>query len=147
MGINQPPPPGGELRAIFGSSSNFALPVVLAMTIYEPLLARESRTSPWLGISVNRVRMTERTAALIQVGTGILIDDVFDPSPASAAGIEVGDILLRMNREKMTSVAQFQRWLYLNGIGKQVRLQIWRDGSVFWKDATIEERPPSATTR
>ena len=146
-GINLPPPPGEELRKLFGTDSNFALPIALAMTIYEPLLARESQTSPWLGISVLRIPLSKRTAPILSGGLGILIDDVFDPSPASRAGIEVGDILLRMDREEMTSIAQFQRWLYLNGIGKPVRLQIYRDEGVIWKDATIEERPPSAITR
>jgi len=147
VGINLPPPPGQALREAFGSNSDFALPAYLAMTIYKPLLARESRRSPWLGISVHRLPFTRQLPAAARGRRGILIDDVFDPSPASRAGLQPGDILMRMGREEIATVASFQRWLYLNGIGSKVRLQILRGEELLSREATIEERPPSAAMR
>ncbi len=80
-------------------------------------------------------------------GSGIFIDNVFDPSPAWRAGVRAGDVLLKMGGESMYSVAQFQRWLYLNGIGTEVELELSRERRRFERTMTIEERPPSATTR
>jgi len=117
------------------------------MTIYKPLLARESRRSPWLGISVQRLPFTRQLPAAARGQRGILIDDVFDPSPASRAGLQPGDILMKMGREEITTVASFQRWLYLNGIGSEVKLEILRGDELLSQKATIEERPPSATMR
>ena len=147
IGINLPPPPGRELRAAFGENSDFALPTYLAMTIYKPLLARESRRSPWLGISVHRLPFTHRLPNVAMGRRGILIDDVFDPSPASRAGLQPGDILMRMGREEITTVASFQRWLYLNGIDSEVLLEILRGDELILREAEIGERPASAKMR
>jgi len=45
------------------------------------------------------------------------------------------------------SVLDFQKWLYLSGIGRKVRLEIFRNGETLFKDVTVEERPREATTR
>ena len=79
--------------------------------------------------------------------TGVYIDDVFDPSPASRAGIRVGDTLVAIDGNRLLSVLDFQKWLYLSGIGRSVSLDVYRGGKTLVKRATIEERPKGATNR
>ena len=78
---------------------------------------------------------------------GVLIDDVFDPSPASRAGIRAGDVLLSAGQDKMQTVSDFQRWLYLNGIGATVTIRFWHEFEISERTITIEERPAAATMR
>ncbi|MGH7725921.1 MAG: S1C family serine protease [Candidatus Eiseniibacteriota bacterium] len=124
-----------------------ALPINLATAIYQSLLVRESRDSPWLGISVlllsDYLRGKLNTAGL----AGIYIDNVFDPSPASRAGIKVGDVLQTMDGRAIRSVYDFQHWLYMAGVGKDVKLGIVRDRKLLELTARVEPRPPDATTR
>lgn len=131
---------GISLPQQFRGWSDFALPMELAMTLYEPLLVRESIRSPWIGVSV-QTRGSERPL------DGLLIDDVFDPSPASRADIRVGDVLLYLGPDKVATVGDFQRWLYLNGIGATVEIKIWREFEISKRTITIEERPASAKMR
>lgn len=127
--------------------SEYALPIGLAMTIYEPMVARATKRSPWLGISVLELSHRLRRQIEDPPLTGIYIDNVFDPSPASSAGIEVGDVLTRMDDHRILTVSDFQQWLYLFGIGESVQLEVSRGGETLRPTVTIEERPASATTR
>ena len=124
-----------------------ALPINLAMTIYRALKVKESERSPWIGFSVLELNARLRGRLKSAPLTGIYIDDVFTPSPASRAGIRSGDVLTKMDDHPILGVPDFQTWLYLLGIDTRVTLELNRDGNTLRKTVTIEERPPSATTR
>jgi S1-C subfamily serine protease len=167
------PGPGAEFPELVRTtrSLEFALPIDLAMAIYEPLKLRESRKSPWLGFSVLelgavRLKPTETNPALAPDTTGsvgrrrlrssprsqfprlgVTIDDVFEPSPAAAADIRIGDTLLSIDGNTLVSVGDFQKWLYLSGIGRTIELEIYREGQTLEKRVTVEERPESARPR
>jgi serine protease Do len=124
-----------------------ALPINLAMTIYRALKVKESEQSPWIGISVLDLSAKLRHQLKSSPLTGIYIDDVFAPSPASRAGIHVGDILTKMDDHPILGVSDFQTWLYLLGIDAPVTLEIFRDGGVLRKSVVIEQRPETARMR
>lgn len=128
-----------------------ALPVGLALAIYEPLVINESRKSPWLGFSVLERRLPRRRAGksgeVKLPAMGVYIDDVFEPSPAAAADVRVGDWLLAIDGDRLTSVTGFQRRLYLSGIGRSIALEILRDAAILEKRVTVEERPEAARPR
>jgi S1-C subfamily serine protease/mono/diheme cytochrome c family protein len=124
-----------------------ALPINLAMTIYRALKVAESERSPWIGISVLELNAALRARLRSAPLTGIAIDDVFEPSPASRSDIRVGDVLTRMDDHAIMSVADFQTWLYILGIDARVRLEIVRDGKTLRKDVTIQQRPNAAALR
>jgi serine protease Do len=77
----------------------------------------------------------------------VYIDDVFDPSPASRAGVRVGDVLTAMDGQRVFTVRDFQRWLYLLGIGRTIAIEIARDGELYERHVTIEQRPDGAVPR
>ena len=107
--------------------------------------------SPWIGISVLELdRMMKRVAkdapaAALPVN-GIGIDDVFVPSPAASAGVKPGDFLVELGGHAVQSVGDFQKWMYVSGIGAKVELGLVRDGQPLRVTVTIEARPPEATT-
>jgi S1-C subfamily serine protease/mono/diheme cytochrome c family protein len=167
------PGPGAEFPELVQAtrSVEFALPIDLAMAIYEPLKLRESRKSPWLGFSVlelGAVRLREpesnavgeppargavsrrrlssgRRSQLPRLG--VYIDDVFEPSPAAAAGVRIGDVLLSIDGHALVSVVEFQRRLYLSGIGRTIELELYRDGQTLEKRVTVAVRPDAARPR
>jgi serine protease Do len=129
------------------AGSGFALPSNITNGIYQAMLMRESMESPWLGISV----LALDDALRKQLGgdrlEGIYIDNVFEPSPASAAGIRVGDVLRSMDDAPITNVYEFQRLLYYHGAGSRVRLGLTRARRSLEVTAKIERRPAGALTR
>jgi S1-C subfamily serine protease/mono/diheme cytochrome c family protein len=124
----------------------YALPADLAMTISEVLREKESQRSPWLGISVLELNAERRKQLSKPPLTGVLIEDVFAPSPASGAGVRAGDVLVSLDGNRLFSVPDFQRWLYLLGIGRTVTLEVSRDGRVLKPRVTITERPATVPT-
>jgi serine protease Do len=127
------------------------LPANLLLNINEALKVAQSRRSPWIGISVLelpalRRRLGDQAKTAGFPLTGVYIDDVFDPSPAFAAGVRPGDFLVAMNDHRVVSVADFQTWLYVTGIDARIDLDLLRDGKPLKLSMKIESRPPSAVT-
>jgi S1-C subfamily serine protease/mono/diheme cytochrome c family protein len=150
VGLTVPAPAGDGLVP---RGAEFGLPINLALNIYEALKVAESRRSPWLGVSVlelaaahRRYRGTAESPPALP-RTGVFIDGVFESSPAWRAGVRAGDSLVAIDGNRLFSVLDFQKWLYLSGIGRTVTLEIFRDGKSTSKQVAIEERPPEATTR
>jgi S1-C subfamily serine protease len=128
------------------------LPINLVLTLLEALKVAHSARSPWIGVSVLelpvvRQRLGARAADARIPPTGVQIDDVFDPSPASGAGIRPGDFLVGLGGHPVFAVGDFQTWLYVAGIGAPIDLDLVRDGQPLRIAVTVEERPPAATTR
>ncbi len=126
------------------------LPISLCFNIYESLKQKRSLRSPWTGFSVRPLTGDEQkffpTAKRHQSGVGI--EYVWPDSPAARLGVGVNDILVQVGYNRITSVADFQKWLYLNGVGQPVKLIFLRDGREYlFADYVIEERPASAKTR
>jgi len=129
------------------AGSGYALPINLPIAIYQSLLTKQSTVSPWLGVSVLRLDDALRKKIGEPLCKGVYIDNVFDPSPASAAGIKVGDILQTIDGDSLTGVYDFQRLLYLAGAGKVVKLQVYNASRTRELTTKIGIRPPLATTR
>jgi len=128
----------------------FALPSNIIKTIYAALLEKESVQSPWLGYAVAspaELRKTigpEAFRTMKRPPLGIYIENVFDPSPAHAAGIKPGDFLVKFDGKFVRSPLEFQRHLYLAGIGARVKLTMFREGETYEVEIPIELRPLNA---
>lgn len=157
IGINVPRPQA-EDAVEDGRGSEYALPINLVTGIYEALSAKGSTASPWLGVSVlelSTVRRRwieeDRKVVLPETkyypGSGVWIDNVYAPSPASRAGVRVGDFLVKVDGKFVFSPYDFQKWIYLAGVGKTVRVELFRDGESLELETTLEARPAEAVPR
>jgi len=135
------------------SGLELALPSKIVRGLHQSIRTVKSFQSPWLGFSVMSrdeialVRGIDAFNALVKPKSGILIESVFTPSPAQAAGVLPGDFLVGFDAYKVFSPVDFQRYLYLAGVGKRVSLELFRDGRVVKVELTIERRPPEAMPR
>ena len=125
------------------SEDRHVLPVVLAQNIYESLKHKQSQKSPWTGFSVRSLSEAERSVFPTAKGfrSGIGIEYVWPGSPAEKMGVQVGDILLQFAHNRIASVADFQKWLYMYGVDSAVNLVFLREGEHLVTRYTIEERP------
>lgn len=147
----------GEVAAIFtgfkplaepghaeDSSETHLLPISLCMNIYESLKTKRSLKSPWTGFSVRALSAQEQRffpTARKHHG-GVVVEDVWDNSPAQKLGVQPGDILVQFAYNRILSVADFQKWLYMHGVGHPVKLIFVRNGTDYlMADYIIEERP------
>lgn len=137
------PPRGGE--PVPGTT--YGLPATLVRELFEPLRRAESTRSPWIGISVLALTHDVRDRLQDPPRTGIVIDNVFAPSPASEAGVRIDDVLTAIDGERVLAVADFQKALYLAGIGGRLTLELSRAGESLTVEVAVQQRPPTATTR
>lgn len=83
----------------------------------------------------------ERAKALkLKEERGVEITTVQENSPASKAGLKVGDVVLEYNGERVEGTAQFMRVVRETPPDRQVRLVVSRDGANQTLTATIERR-------
>ncbi len=91
------------------------------------------------------VQMTELTTELrahfgVPSDAGVMVSKVVDDSPASRAGVQVGDVISAVDGEAVSSGGSLARAIGGREDGDAVTLEVWRDGSVETLTATIEQR-------
>jgi serine protease Do len=101
-------------------------------------------SSSFLGVGVAEVD-TERAKELkLKEERGVEVKNVEDDSPASKAGVKVGDVVLDFNGQRVEGQEQFVRLVRETPVGRQVKLLISRNGSTQTLTATIGSRSPGA---
>ena len=129
---------------------SFVLPITLCFNIYDALKLKKNQLSPWTGFSVRP--LTPAEAALFPTAkrhrAGVGLESIWPGGPAEKLGLRVDDLLVQFGYNRVESVADFQRWLYLYGVGQKTKFIILRDGHQYLTvDYTIEERPAWARPR
>lgn len=135
------------------TSSAWALPSKIVQGLYHAIREAGTTQSPWLGFSVMSraeiatARGVQAFQAMPKPRHGILLENVFDPSPAHAAGLQPGDFLTHVAGVEIHAPVDFQRQLYLAGVGRKVALKLWRAGAELTVELAIAARPAEAKPR
>jgi len=119
----------------FAISTDTVIPVVQSM-ITEGKVVR-----PWLGVSVITVTSAIQHYYDLSVDTGSLITSVNSNSPASKAGLETGDIIIKMDGEDISTVEDLVSAIKSHQIGDQVEIVYYRGSVQKLTNATLEESP------
>lgn len=117
----------------------FAIPIDTARKIANDLIQYGRVRKAYLGIVPSPVgkKFTEAKGE-----GGILVKEVDKNSPAEAAGIRYGDVLLTLDEVRVTTPAEFSSSLETYTQGDEVRLQILRGFDTKELTAKLSEPPP-----
>ena len=133
VGVNTAVASGG-----FNSSANnigFAIGAAEVTRVIEILRETKDgavREQGFLGISLG-----SRTDG----GSGAVIGEVTSGSPADAAGVEVGDIVLEINDQPITGDTSLVAIIRDSAPGEEIEIVVERDGSLRTLTATLTSRP------
>lgn len=109
-----------------GQGIGFAIPINMARKIMEDLVKKGKVTRGWLGVGVQP--LTPELAKSFGVsGEGVLVNQVMPKSPAEAAGLKVGDLILSVDGKTIKDPRELQRIIADVDIGKSVELNILRE--------------------
>jgi serine protease Do len=97
----------------------------------------------WLGVTLKDVTAEQSRDMKLNGEYGALVDRVEPDSPASKAGLQSGDIILEFAGERVRSVAQLARMVRETPAGRQVDLEVQRNGEKKSLTATVEPREQS----
>jgi len=122
----------------------FSIPVNMAKRIYTELAAKGKVTRGWLGVSIQPLTPELAKGFGLKEPNGVLISDVMQDSPAAAAGVTSGDIVIEFDRKKVDSPQDLQKVVAATPPGRAVPLKVWRDKSEKMLEIKIGETPDEA---
>ena len=106
----------------------FAIPTSIAKEVMRQLLAFGEFRRGRLGVSVGDVDRELADALGLDKAAGALVSEVFPDSAAEKAGIESGDVIVRVNDKEIETSGDLVNAVGLRAVGEEVTLEIV-DGS------------------
>ncbi len=114
--VPAPPAAGGGRESFLGNAAS-AGPAFLDSMIPRAL---------YVGADVNPVRTQLADYFGVKSGTGLLVESVDDPSPASRAGLKAGDVVVKVESQQMTSKNDWLKAIR-NHRGRMVQVTVMRN--------------------
>jgi len=108
---------------------SFAIPINVALHVQEQLLQHGKVSHGRLGVTIQEVSPSLAESFGLKRSTGALISAVEKGSPAAVAGLEPGDIILKLNDTAIERSSDLPPMVSALKPGTQVKLQIWRQGA------------------
>ncbi|NRT55262.1 S1C family serine protease [Sphaerotilus uruguayifluvii] len=84
----------------------FAIPVTTARQVMEGLISEGVVTRGWIGVQPSDLTPDMAESFQLRVDHGVLITGVLQDGPASAAGMQPGDVVLRVGQTEVANTAQ-----------------------------------------
>jgi serine protease Do len=115
----------------FYSGYGFAIPINLARTVMNQLIETGSVHRAALGVSIDNVTLNDAAyVGLPEIRGGVVKDIPSDDSPAKAAGIVPGDVIIAVDGKPVERVGQLQQVIGFRKPGDVVKVEVARKGGV-----------------
>ena len=130
----------------------FAIPIDVARPIMEQAVAGQELQRPWIGVYYVPVTPTIAEEENLGVDAGALVSSssngtpaVFPGSPADAAGLQDGDVIVAIDGEQITSESDLAALMLSHAPGDTVTLRVLRDSSATDIEVTLGVLPDDAS--
>jgi serine protease Do len=115
----------------FYSGYGFAIPINLARTVMTQLIQDGKVHRAALGVSIDNVTLNDAAYVGLPEIRGVVVKDIpNDDSPAKAAGIQPGDIIVAVDGKPVEYVGQLQQVIGFRRPGDVVKVEVARKGGV-----------------
>jgi serine protease Do len=115
----------------FYSGYGFAIPINLARTVMNQLIETGSVHRAALGVSIDNVTLNDAAYVGLPEIRGVVVKDIpSDDSPAKAAGIQPGDVIIAVDGKPVERVGQLQQVIGFRKPGDVVKVEVARKGGV-----------------
>ncbi len=119
----------------------FAIPVSIAESIMTQIIEFGGVKRGLLGVGIRD--FSAETAEALGIETddynGALVEEVSPESPAEKAGIEVGDVIIAVDGQKISGAGDLRTTIGLKRSGDEVEITVSRNGKKKKIDATLDE--------
>lgn len=117
----------------------FAIPSNLADGVIDQLRSFGVTRRGWLGVQIQQVTEEIAESLGLKEAQGALVAGVLDGSPAKAAKVEEGDVILKFDGRNVTESRKLPRIVADTAVGKAVKVVVWRDGKKITVNVTLGE--------
>ena len=115
----------------------FAIPGNYAVEIANKIIAGEQVTHAYIGLSMQTVTPQNAEANNLSVNQGAYVAEVTEGSPAAAAGIQKGDIVIAMDGQAISSADGMMLAVRSHDIGETVPVTVMRGTEEKTFDVTL----------
>ena len=120
----------------------FAIPSNQARKIVDKLLKDGTVHRSYIGVTLDDLKPQLRKA--LGVASGVAVMDVLPDAPASKAGIQPGDVIVKFAGQPVKDRPSMQEYVEQLEPGKSYTAEILRDGKMINVDITLEQRTSEA---
>jgi serine protease Do len=127
---------------------SFSIPIDVAMGVSQQLQASGHVSRGKMGVTIQRVNQGLSDSFGLPQPEGALVSSVEKGSPAERAGIEPGDVILKLNGEQLKDSSDLSVQIAQITPGTVVNLEVWRNHAAKNVQVTLgslEEKRTAAT--
>ncbi len=121
----------------------FAIPSNIVQNVVKEIMEKGYVSRPYLGVQIFDKPTAARFGYQLNLDKGVYVFQVSLNSPAGNAGIQRGDIILKIDNKEVNSVADIRTDIASHKIGDKVILLLDRDGTELATQVTLQEMPRS----
>ncbi|HHX24257.1 MAG: S1C family serine protease [Tepidanaerobacteraceae bacterium] len=129
------------VKASQAEAIGFSLPINMARPIVKSVIEKGRFDKPYMGIEGIDREIAKLMNLEIAVDSGIYVSAVDRGSPADIAGIKKRDIITQLAGKKVDSMAKLRQVMYNIGAGREVEIQILRNGKNITKKIVLGKTP------
>ena len=107
---------------------SFAVPIDTAVYAKNELVAHGKVTRGRLGVTIQEVNQSLAQSFGLDAARGALVSSVEHGSPAEKAGLESGDVILKLDGTPVTSSIDLSSRVATMKPGSSAQLEVWRNG-------------------
>ncbi len=132
-GLNPWCPPGGSMRQ---AANTINQPIQRGQGLYPwcppggPMrqAADAQAGKCWMGIRTRPVDQQTKASLGLPMTRGVVVSEIFADSPCLAAGLQTGDVIIRLDNRSLKNETMLGDLLAAKSIGDEVKLAVYRDG-------------------
>ena len=121
----------GVNTAVAGIGVGLAVPInETTRRLVTTLMTQGRVRRAWLGIAGTEVRLAPPIAAKVGSRTGLQVAQVVEGSPAAAAGLKRGDVVIEVDGTKVVTTTTVQKLMVEGAIDRRIEITVWRNGAL-----------------
>ncbi|PWB68150.1 hypothetical protein C3F09_12205 [candidate division GN15 bacterium] len=130
-----------QILVALGDREDYDEPIIITGRAHNRPWTFSGRTQTYGFIGVSLTDLTRQLGTYFGVerGRGALISEVKDGSPAEAAGLRAGDVIVAIDDEKVTDVGDVQEMIRERKEGDKISVAVMRDRKPMTLTVEVEE--------
>jgi serine protease Do len=125
----------------------FAIPIDRARRVTDDLLAHGKVRRPWIGVKTELPTGAVGAPGRSTLTSGAIVKTVVPGSPATTAGIQAGDILVRSRNRTLRNAYDWEAELLELHVDDDVPLIVRRNGKEFQAKVRVADQPDATAQR
>lgn len=130
----------------------FAIPINQAQQIANELIATGKVDHAYLGVQMltltpevkQEINQDPNLRVNIEADQGVLIAQVVPGSPAQRSGLQIGDVIRKVNGEAVSEAGELQQKVEATKVGNRLEIEVLRDGRPLELQAEVGSYPVQA---